>query len=483
MTQAHEVTFNPNAVQRRFLESRAKADLFSSRMGEGKSTALCWAALYHTRHNPGARWDLVRDTWENMQATTMKTFFEWFPPGVFGTFHHTKRTFTWAEGVAKGEVEFLGMDDPQDASKLMSRELAGFAIDEPAPAIGSAGVDELIFDIGMSRLRQPGMKWYCAKLAENNPDESHWTHRRFVQPGTEGFVLWQPDVPENTQNLPPEYYAELRRIWQHRPDLVRRFVEGEFGYQQQGKPVTPQWSDKIHLSNGLAPLRRIELRLLWDFGLNPTCIITQVTPLGQWLILDSVVGDGIGVEELIFDTVKPLLADRYPKMALRHIGDPAGRQREQSSSGRSAVRSLQRELGGSFRAGPIMPAERIEPLRAVLSRTINGRGVVQVDRFRAPEVWQALRGGWHHHVARTGIVSGKAAKDIHSHPGDAMSYGAAILFPMGRLMKRGKAKPPQQAGYFGSGPSGLGRPGLIMPEHGSLMSMKGGLQHGDKFQP
>src|SRR5258705_13911145 len=116
----HEITFVANPLQRQFIESKAKADLFSSRMGEGKSTALAWAALYHTRHNPGATWDLIRDTWGNNQATTMKSFFEWFPPGIMGTFHATKRMFTWADGIAQGEVGFLGMDDPQDASKLMS---------------------------------------------------------------------------------------------------------------------------------------------------------------------------------------------------------------------------------------------------------------------------------------------------------------------------------------------------------------------------
>ena len=276
MPTTHSVEFNPNPMQKKFIESRAKADLFCSRMGEGKTVALAWAALYHTRHNPGANWCLIRDTWENMQATTLKTFLEWFPPGVFGTFNQTRRLFTWASGVAEGTVEFLGMDDPADASKLMSRELSGFGIDEPAPATASGGVDEMIFDIAMSRLRKSGMKWYCAKLAENNPDESHWTHRRFVDPGTEGFRLWQPDIPENEKNLPPEYYAELRRIWHHRPDLVRRFIAGEFGFQQEGKAVTPQWNDRLHLASGLRPMPGRELVLLWDFGHNPTCIVTQM---------------------------------------------------------------------------------------------------------------------------------------------------------------------------------------------------------------
>ena len=193
----HKTQFNPNPIQRAFIESRAKADLFSSRMGEGKSTALAWSALYHTRHNPGAIWAIIRDTFENLQATTQKSFFQWFPPGVYGEYNASKKCFTWASGIAQGEVYFLGLDDQHDATKLMSRELAGFGIDEPAPAVGSAGVDEMIFDLAMSRLRQPGMKWYAAKLAENNPDEVHWTYRRWVQPGDDEFRIWQPNAPEN----------------------------------------------------------------------------------------------------------------------------------------------------------------------------------------------------------------------------------------------------------------------------------------------
>lgn len=445
MPATHEINFIPNPLQKRFIESRAKADLFSSRMGEGKSAGLAWAAFYHTRHNPGARWALIRDTWENMQATTMKTFFEWFPPGVMGSFHQTKRTFTWASGVAQGEVEFLGMDDPQDASKLMSRELAGFGMDEPAPAVGSGGISEMIFDIGMSRLRQKGMHWYGAKLAENNPDENHWTYKKFVQPGNDGYVVWQPTNPENIANLPPTYYEDLRKIWAHRPDLLRRFVEGDFGFQQEGSAVTPQWSDKLHLAVGLVPMLRLPVHILWDFGLNPTAIITQRTPMGVWNILDAFVGDGIGVTELIGDAVKPLLAERYKKMGLKHIGDPAGNEREQTSSARTAVRYILQELGGSWRSGPTSTHLRVDPLQAVLTRTIGGRGLVQVDRERATPVWQALRGGWHYHVARSGIVSGEPKKNIHSHPGDAMGYGAAIMYPLGKL---GAAK----SGLFGTEP-------------------------------
>lgn len=471
----HKTRFIPNPIQKQFIESRAKADLFSSRMGEGKSAALAWAAYYHTRHNPKAKWAIIRDTWENINATTMKTFFEWFPPGIFGEWHATNRVFSWASGIADGEVTFLGMDAPEDASKLMSREFAGFAIDEPAPAVGSVGVDEMIFDIGLTRLRQANMNWYGIKLAENNPDETHWTYRRFIDPGTEGFRVHQPHTPENEKNLPDNYYADMRRMLAHRPDLVRRFVDGEFGFQSIGKAVTPQWSDKLHLAIGLVPIPRVPLVLLWDFGHNPTCIVTQKTPMGSWNILDAIVGEGIGVEELIMDEVRPLLQTKYRGYSWSHIGDPQGKQREQTSIKRSAVSFLKRELGGSWRDGPVGQDARFEPLRAVLSRNINGRGLVQVDRTNAKAVWLALRGGWHYHVARTGTISGEPKKDIHSHPGDAMGYGAAILFPLtGWARKGGLLLPRQNPGYFGrhapiqdsSFQIGQGRANMAIPKHG-----------------
>jgi hypothetical protein len=130
------------------------------------------------------------------------------------------------------------------------------------------------------------------------------------------------------------------------------------------------------------------------------------------------------------------------------------------------VRLLTRELGGPWRSGPVKIEERVEPLRASLTRLVGGRGMVQVDRNRARPVWSALRGGWHYHVARTGIIAATPAKDMHSHPGDAMGYGAAILFPLGRLRKvKGLFRNPERAIFFGD-KQGLGfeRPGLKLPK-------------------
>lgn len=452
MPNQFTIDFDPNPLQKQFIESQADADIFMGRMGEGKSAALAWSCFYHTRHNPGADWVFIRDTWENLRATTLKEFNTWFPAGVAGTWNESKHTFTWAEGLAKGSIEFLGMDDPQDASKLQSRALGGFAIDEPAPAMQSGGVPETIFDLAMTRLRQKGMKWYAAKMATNSPDETHWTYTRFVDPGEEGFVYWMSPSPENMRNLPSDYYEKIRRHLGHRKDLVERFVEGGFGLMQEGVAVTPEWNDKIHLATGLAPLRSSNgLILLWDFGLNPTCIVTQITPMRDWLILHAIVGDGVGAEELITQEVRPLLHSKFRGLPFRHIGDPNGNMREQSSSKRSAVLTLRRELGGTFRSGPVSFSDRREPLRAILARQRGGRGIVQVDRVNAKPVWLALRGGWHFHVSRNGVPGNEPLKNMASHPGDAMGYGAAVLFPLGRLINPSRPKAPQSASFFGGG--------------------------------
>ncbi len=463
----HVNTFLANPVQKNFIESRADADLFSSRVGEGKSAALVWSTFVHSRLNPGAEWAILRDTFENIQRTTQKEFFKWFPPGIYGEYNVQRKEFRWASGICEGgSVTFLGMDDPKDASKLLSWELSGIAMDEPAPAVGSAGIDEMIFDLGLTRLRKPLMKWYPMKLATNNPDEQHWTYTKFVSPGVEGmnFKVWQPSEAENSKNLPVDYYERMRRTLANRPDLIRRFVDGKFGFQQIGKSVTPQWNDDIHLANGLYPLKGIPLHLLWDFGHNPTCLITQRTPSGHWHFLDAFVGQDLGVEELIEGWLIPLLAARYRgNRELQHIGDPAGKTGEQTSIRRSAVKSIRHMVGGTWRDGPGgSPFTRIYPLQAVLSRTSGGTGIIQVDKERAKPVWHALRGGWHFNVSRENVASSTPVKDIHSHPGDAAGYGAAILFPTGQhhIKPVGLIMPNQAPGYFGTNPEFR-----IGPEH------------------
>ena len=449
-----EIEFNAKPTQTSFITSRAQADLFSCRMGEGKSAALCWAIFYHTQHNPGAQWALIRDTWENLQATTLLEFFKWFPKGVMIDWSASQKRATWRrESGLEGSVVCVGMDVPGDAHKLQSRELAGFAMDEPAPAAEGGGISEMIFSTAMTRLRQPGMNWYSAKLAQNSSDETHWTYRTFFDPGrpanpnavlpklqSSGYRVFQTTEPENLSNLPPGYYEDMRERYREsgRTDLADRFAEGRVGFQQPGKAVTPEFSQTNHVTPGLQPISQAPLSLCWDFGGNPTCLFTQQTPMGHWNVLEAHVSDGgMGVFELIEEVIAGRIKKNFHGAEIFHYGDPAGDQIEGSSSSATAVRKLRDMLGGRWYPGPQKWDPRIQPLRRVLTTMRNGTGLVQIDEHEAKPLWHALRGGWFYRIGQNGVSADRPVKNIHSHPGDAFSYGAAEMFPGGVLRERG----------------------------------------------
>jgi hypothetical protein len=246
-------------------------------------------------------------------------------------------------------------------------------------------------------------------------------------------------MPENLKNLPEGYYEIMGKRYEEagRLDLKARFADGEFGFQQPGEPVTPEFNRKIHVKTSLSVLDS-GIYLCWDFGLNPTCLISQITPMSNWLFHEAYVGDGdIGTYELIQDVIKGRIEDRFKGLPILHYGDPMGKMREQSSAENTAVRVIKDELGGRYYPGPSTWQPRRDAARRVLGLLRNGEGLVQIDEKRAKPLWHALRGGWHYQKHNNGTVSASPKKnDIHSHPGDAFSYGAAVLFPTGERKER-----------------------------------------------
>jgi hypothetical protein len=207
----------------------------------------------------------------------------------------------------------------------------------------------------------------------------------------------------------------------------------------------------------------------------------------NWMILEAYVGEEIGTLELIQDVITGRIEDRFKGLPISHYGDPQGKQRDQSSSEQTAVKVIKKELGGRWYPGPREWPARRDAIRRCLGLLRNGVGLVQIDEKKAKAVWHALRGGWHYQKHNTGIVSQQARKDIHSHPGDALSYGAAVLFPTGERKTRnvGGGIAIRQPAYFRrakGGPRPVAaddapvfqpeRPSSV-PEHGAPFSSRG----------
>jgi len=223
-----------------------------------------------------------------------------------------------------------------------------------------------------------------------------------------------------------------KAAWAQNEALWTRFIEGKPAMTMLGEAVTPEYNDTIHRTAQdvtLDPMPEVLMYRFWDGGLNPTCVFMQITPRGYWNITDTIRGDNIGMKQLIQSRIKPLLAARYSlNPHWRDIGDPSLANREQSNSDHSGARVIEELLQTRFEKGAVMWEPRREAAKQTLSWMIDGEPMVRLS-YHENILHRAFRGGWHYVKDISGkVIRDKAKKDVHSHPGDAYSYGAEKIF-------------------------------------------------------
>lgn len=206
---------------------------------------------------PGARIAIIRDTYPNLLDTTMKTFMEWLPDGVAGTYVKSPKTFYMRTGDESrpAEIIFRAMDQKDDVSNILSLDLAAAWIDEPqgglnltsSSVVKEPGIDHDLFLLLQSRIgRQSGyrpMLW----LTGNPPPPSHWIAKDFGYSGqgeptnpSPDFHLYLGDRG-NAANLTPGYYERLERLFGRETPLARRFLNGEWIELAQLNPFHAAW--------------------------------------------------------------------------------------------------------------------------------------------------------------------------------------------------------------------------------------------------
>ena len=164
----------------------------------------------------------------------------------------------------------------------------------------------------------------------------------------------------------------------------------------------------------------------WDFGMNSACVVTQLTPRGQLLVLKEYIGDGVGIRTFAESIVIPSLKRDFPynKIGLS-VGDPAGNARSQIMEEMSCIGELN-SLGLetiSARTNDIEP--RLGSVRFFLNRMIDGKPAFLLDRKECPTLF---KGFVKDYVYMRVAVSGeerykdKPHKNMASHPMDALAY-------------------------------------------------------------
>ena len=126
------ISYTPSKTVKKFLESDAGMRVIKGPVGSGKSVGCCIEIVRRAAMQvPNAdgirktRCAVVRQTVRQLNDTTLKTFLDWFPDGVFGRLKRTPpRDFYFKIGDVDCEIMFRGLDDPDDVANLNSLELS-----------------------------------------------------------------------------------------------------------------------------------------------------------------------------------------------------------------------------------------------------------------------------------------------------------------------------------------------------------------------
>ena len=435
------IDFPATKTQKAFIISKAYINFILGPRGEGKTTSGLMAVLSHAmEQNPvhwPIRWAVIRDTWENLRITTIDSIrravkqygipnegLDKLEPRIVKLGMRT----TVGSFRPLAELNFFGLDQPEDANRLQGFEGAGAWIEEPAPAADvSSGIPEDCMLV-VTSLRQGGTEGVTPRvqITMNPPDKDHWTMKYRDDEDVvdalrrRGMTVAFFEIPPGENPGVTAQYREANRAILEamgRHDLIARLVEGQVGYVQMGVAVTPEFG-QVHIAKSSLPiLRTAPVIRSYDFGLNPTTTFWQVTPIGRINVFYSVRSEHMGMEQHILQQVLPWLGRKGIRdYHFEDDGDPNGLTPEARNSNLSAVSAIEEMLtsrpgqAASFTPGPISIQDRVGPIRFKLRSTLKGgHPIVQVDP-EAPAMIRTLGGAWHRKKTPAGLV-GDPVKD------------------------------------------------------------------------
>lgn len=444
---ADAIDYAPPPTVEAFIQSEKFYNFIVGPVGSGKTTGIIMKILYHAmRQRPSprdkvrrTRWVVVRNTAPMLRDTTLKSFFQWFRPGVAGDWAATDKVFTFRFGDVECEVMFRPLDTPDDVGKVLSLEVTGAILDE------FVEIDKDIVEGLASRCgRYPaamdgGPTWFGMWGASNPGNEDQWWYNWLYEDwepvpgeadGGKSRMLGYFEQPsgfspkaENLANLPGgRRYYDNQTIGKTE-EWIKQFIEVRWGYSLRGKPVYPTFNPDLHISQRpLSYNPHLPLLIGFDAGLTPAAILGQEDMYGRMLVLGEVVAENMGAQRFCRELLRPYLARRFPPdVDLSVWGDPAIRQRAQTDE-RSVGEVLAKELGVKIHTpnSNRLP-DRIGAVEERLSRLTELGPAYLLD----PSCKVLARGftsGYRYALSAKGEVAPSPDKNKYSHPHDANQY-------------------------------------------------------------
>lgn len=446
MSNPNEVIYRPpGPVANAFMSGNDFVRGIMGPLGSGKSTACVMEILRRANEQKPSpdgmrysRWAIIRNTYPELKTTTLKTWSIWCPTHLgrltmdSPIIHRMKTAPYQGEGyVIPGidiEVIFLALDRDEDVKKLLSLELTGAWINE-AREVPKPILDALTGRVGrFPSMKDGGCTWSGIIMDTNPPDDQSWWYEASEVTTPEGWKFFKqpgglsPEA-ENIQNLHPDYYK--RMVAGKDPDWVKVYVNAEYGFVTEGKPVYPMYRDSFHASSeALEPIPNLPLLLGVDFGLTPAAVIAQKTVDGRWLLLDEFVSDDSGIPRF-GENLSHHLALHFPNFDVGGAwGDPAGTHRNDEE--RTALDILKAHTKIDWKPAPCdnTLTPRLEVVKAALNRVVDGKPGVLVSP-KCQMIRKGFAGGYHYKFIATSNgtrVEEKPRKNAYSHPHDALQY-------------------------------------------------------------
>lgn len=430
MTEETKV-YRPLPTIERFHRSPAQIRCIVGPVGSGKTSGAAWEVcdylpefLFQQYQITSSRWVVVRNSYRELQDTTMRTVFNWFSWG-----DHKKQeniyTLNYPDGFSV-EILFRSCDNPDDIKKFKSLEVTGYWIDE------SIEVPEEVKKMLKNRIgRFPQMCPVRFGIETTNPpDFEHPTYSEFAwdtpppgpipqgQPLKNHVGFWQPPR-ENERNLRPRYYDDLISDYKDSPDWIATYVQGKPGIIVQGKLVHNNFRRDLHVAKEPLVWAKGELWRGWDnSGNTPACVVVQMPRPRHIQVLKEFYTDKMGLVDFA-EWVKTECNISYPGARYQDWADPAGENEySKKEGGFTSNAKLMREIGINVKPSEQNWTARKESLETELGR-IDG---ILIDSG-CTRLINGFIGGYHYpEIGKTGTYATKPEKNKFAHVVESLQY-------------------------------------------------------------
>lgn len=406
--------------------------------GSGKSVACCMKILKCAQEMPKgkdgkrrSKWLVVRNSYRELEDTTIRTWLEWVPESVFGIFKRQAKIHEVRFNDVELDVMFRSLDTDDDVRKILSLEITGAWINE-AREIPWVIMKNIQGRLGRfpRQSEVPEGYWTGIIMDTNSPDMEHWWYQFAEVDTPKGFKFYsqpggmEPNA-ENRFNLPAGYYERMQQGADE--EWIKVHVHNQYGFILEGRPVYPEYRDSIHCSNDVAPIRGLDIIRGWDFGLTPACVFLQIDPKGKVLVFDELTSDDMGIDRFS-DVVIQYSKQKFPGFRFQDFGDPAGMAKAQTDE--KTCFQILHTKNIWIESGKQDPTIRIESVKKALNTMVEGKpGFLLSPKCKT--LRKGFMGGYQYKKLK---ISGwakfqdKPDKNQFSHVHDALQYPMTILY-------------------------------------------------------